>query len=223
LLPPENTERRRSGLNVDRVRGEVGESTGRCCRKGFLGNPIRLLLGGLVATVAVSWPLPSAAQELNREYPIKAAYLYNFGRYVRWPAGSFRNNGRFIVGVLGADPFGGSLSTIAANKKVDGRNMTVRRFASLDEYTPCHILFIARSIDPKEQRKAIKTLGKSPVLLVGETPGFAEWGGVINFFVQANKIRFEINRDAERRAQLHISAQLFPLVPEGRIIGDLKP
>lgn len=157
-------------------------------------------------------PQPIAQSVISREYTIKAAYLYNFARYVRWPAGTFRNEqDPFVIGVLGTDPLGNDLDRIARTKKIDGRRIVIRRFDSLDKYSPCHVLFVPRSVEPKRQIEAIGRLRKSPVLLVGETPGFAERGGTINFFIRQNKVRFEINQKAAKRGGLKISAKLLNL------------
>lgn len=163
----------------------------------------------MLAAVLAAWPCQSCGQGISREYTIKAAYLQNFGHYVRRPAGSFRaEDSPLVIGVLGVDPVVGNLDALAADRRIDGRRIEVRRLASLQQYTACHILFIPRTTGLVEQLRAIRRWGDSPVLLVGETPGFAYRGGVINFFVEGNNVRFEINQQAARRGQLMISAKL---------------
>ena len=181
-----------------------------------------LLLGMLVSAAPLATSESAGQTAVSREYTIKAAYLYNFSRYVRWPDRSFREGDPFVIGVLGTDPFGSNLERIAAAKNVDGRKISIRRFASLDKMTTCHVLFVAASLDPKKQREAIRTLGSSPVLLVGETPGFAKAGGAINFYVEANRTRFEINLDAARRARLEISSKLARTVPPDRVYRKMS-
>ncbi|MHB1036925.1 MAG: YfiR family protein [Pirellulales bacterium] len=155
--------------------------------------------------------------EIDREYTIKAAYLYNFGRYVEWPANSFRGaDDPFVIGVLGTDPFGATLDEIASEKKIARRRIVARRFASMTEYVPCHILFVVASTSAEQRAAAVQKLQNSRVLLVGETPGFAQQGGVINFFVEQNKVRFEINVQAAKREQLKISSKLLSLA---QIVG----
>jgi len=168
-----------------------------------------LLLFGIPA-LAIT---PLRAQSvISREYTIKAAYLYNFGRYVTWPKECFATaQSPFVIGVLGVDPFGDALDSIAAGKRVGGRRIVVRRFASLGEWEFCHVLFVPRSTDPQQQLDTIARLRSAHVLLVGETPGFARRGGSINFFVEQNKTRFEINQEAAEREQLKISAKLLSL------------
>jgi hypothetical protein len=165
--------------------------------------------------------LPAQAQlpggEASQEYAIKAAFLYNFGRYVQWPPESFpRDDAPLVIGVLGSDPFGALLDEIAETKKIEGRPIIVRRLAAMTTYKPCHILFVAASASAEDKLAAIKLAQRSPVLLVGEEPGFAEQGGTINFFVDQNKVRFEINTEVAKREQLKISSKLLSLA---KIVG----
>ncbi len=176
-------------------------------------NPMRYVLLALSIAAIVSLPTPSVGQPaVSREYTIKAAYLYNFGRYVQWPDDAFDGSGApLVIGVLGPDPFGDALNVVAQTKQVHGRRIVVRRFASMADYTPCHILFVARSVEPEEQHEAMEKLRGSFGLLVGEAPGFAGEGGAINFFTQQNKIRFEINQKAAAGQGLKISSKLLKL------------
>jgi hypothetical protein len=150
---------------------------------------------------------------INREYGIKAAYLYQFAYYIVWPAGSFADNqSPFVIGILGSDPFGDSLNDIARNKKVDGRQIVIKQFNSLADYKPCHILFVSSSAEPVgNDLISIRKQQRFPVLLVGETPDFTEQGGAIKLFIEQNRIRFEVNMDVARRNQLKISSKLLSL------------
>lgn len=154
---------------------------------------------------------------VNREYAIKAAYLYQFGHYIQWPADSFaQEQSPFVIGVLGADPFGDALDEIARDKKISGRPIEVVRLASPADYKPCHILFITSSAAAEDQISVIQKSQKNPVLLVGESPGFAQQGGTINFFIEGNRVRFEVNMEVAKREQLKISSKLLNLA---KIIG----
>jgi hypothetical protein len=186
---------------------------------------LRCLVGCYLAGVwllavgaAFAQPQPAGPDETNREYAIKAAYIYNFGRYVEWPPASFPDSqSPFVIGVLGSDPFGALLDEIVQSKKIEGRPIAARRFASMAEYRPCHILFVSAAASPEQKLAAIKMAQDSPVLLVGEDPGLAERGATINFFIEQNKIRFEINAEAARREQLKISSKLLSLA---KIVGE---
>jgi hypothetical protein len=156
------------------------------------------------------------AEEINPqyEYNVKAAFLYSFGRYVEWPKDAFNtHSGDFVIGVCGEDPFGQVLDRIAQAKTIQGRRIIIQKMATIEELQPCHILFVSHSIPPQQQSMIInkmRTDDKS-TLLIGETPGFAERGGGINFFVEGGTVRFEINVDAIRQEKLMLDAKLLNL------------
>ena len=167
----------------------------------------------------------AAAQEgINREHEIKAAYLYQFARYVEWPPKAVEGDA-FVIGVLGPDPLGSYLDKIAATKTVQEKKIVVRRFASAKDYRSCHILFISGGATEDGDRTkleerlnaALEITKGSPVLLVSETVDFARKGAAINFLVdqEENRIKVEINRDAERLAGLKISSKLLGLEKSG--------
>ena len=94
-----------------------------------------------------------AEGEVNREYAIKAVYLYNFAHYVQWPADA-DSQGPFVIGVLGRDPFGALLDEIASSKRLEGRAIAVKRFASAEQYEACHILFLTASATAAQKKAA---------------------------------------------------------------------
>lgn len=148
----------------------------------------------------------------NREHVIKAAYLHQFGRYVRWPAKTTADpEKQFVIGVLGTSPVAGILKDLAKTKKLDDRQVVVKQFNRLEEYTTCHVLFVAASASDKEKKLAIHRFQNSSVLLVGEEPGFASQGGMINLALIDNRIRIEINLETARQAGLEISSKLLSL------------
>ncbi len=154
---------------------------------------------------------------INRENTLKALFLYNFGSYVEWPAGVFASeNEPFEIGVFGQTPVEPVLREIAANKKINGRRIVIRRFASIEALRPCPIVFISDDVDSTTQEIALQSLAGDHVLVVGESAGFAQRGGVVNFVVESNKLRFQINVGAARRRGLKISAKLLSLA---RIVG----
>lgn len=172
----------------------------------------------LTFTIALCLAPRSVAQQgsedavINREYPLKALFLYNFGGYIEWPADAFRGSrDPFVIGILGSAPLDQTLREISATRKIAGRTIVVERFTSADKVTPCQILFIGRDVSPQQQYAAVNKLKHQHVLIVGESEGFAGRGGSVNFFVESNKIRFEINLDAARDEQLKISAKLLAL------------
>ena len=166
----------------------------------------------VVCVCAVAWAARAQDAEegtINREYPLKALFLYNFAGYIEWPAGTFANDeSPFTIGILGKTPIDETLNQIAATKRISGRKIEIVHFVSVNDLKPCQILFIANSVSPALQRKAIDAMKNRPVLIVGESDGFAAEGGDINFFLRDNKIRFEINVVTTRQQQLKVSSKL---------------
>jgi hypothetical protein len=149
---------------------------------------------------------------INREYPLKALFLYNFGGYIEWPAETFISpQAPFVIGVLGSSPIESTLREIAAAKKIAGRAIEIRQFSDTKEIHACNILFITRNVSRAVQLEALRVLADQPVLVVGESQNFVQEGGGINFYVEANKLRFEINLAATKQQQLRVSAKLLSL------------
>jgi len=159
------------------------------------------------------------------EYNVKAAFLYSFGRYVEWPKDAFSGReGAFVIGVCGEYPFGQSLDRIAQTKTIQGRRIIVQRMAAADELQPCQILFVSRSVPVDQQTVIINKIRNDDksTLLVGESPGFAERGGGINFYVENGMVRFEINIDAIRQEKVLLDAKLMNLGKKIPYIGTNK-
>jgi hypothetical protein len=165
--------------------------------------------------VGLGGGIPGPARAAPKEYQVKAVFLYNFAKFVEWPATAFEKpQTPYTICVLGADPFGEVLD-IAAAESVQGRRMTVRRMVDLKGISGCHILFVASS--ERSRRAAIfEALGKFPTLTVGEDEDFVRAGGCMRFFLLEDKVRFEINMEATERARLKISAKLLSVA---RVFG----
>jgi YfiR/HmsC-like len=157
-----------------------------------------------LATLLLAAP-PPGPQGVS-EYKVKAAFLFNFAKFVEWPE-RHRATQSVTIGVVGADPFGDSLDQVVLNKMVGSKSIEIRRFASLEEMEPCHILFISRS-ESSRLGEILKALEGTATLTVGEDEEFLRKGGVIRFFTQENKIRFEINVDAAEYEGLRLSSRL---------------
>jgi hypothetical protein len=158
-----------------------------------------------VAAAFCSAPDLRAQSALQREYEIKAAYLYNFIKYVDWPS----YGDTITIGVLGGNPFGSALAPLNG-KMVKGRRLVVRQLDSVRDAQRCQIIFVSSSEKPRLQ-EIFESLRSARVLTVGETQGFADGGGIINFIEENNKVRFEINAEAARRTGLNISSELLKL------------
>ncbi len=188
-------------------------------------------LGILIVALGMTlnWTSTAAAQAVDppdaSEYLIKAGFIYNFAKFVEWPATAFSQpDSPIMIGVLGTDPFGSVLDRLVEDKKIGPRGFVVKRYKwgkDLKDLKECKILFVSASekahID--EIVQAVKGL---PILMVGETPGFAERGGIIRFTLEDNRVRFEINVDAAHQADLNISSRLLTLakiIPQAAASG----
>jgi len=168
----------------------------------------------------------------SREYQIKAAFLYNFTKFVDWPEEKMPDsNEPIIIGVIGKDPFGDAFEPIK-DKPVKGKSVIVKRFKGLEELEKsserhpqieairkCHLLFICRS-EKQKLKETIDLVKDHSVLTVADSEGFLESGGIINFVMEEKKVCFEINVTAAKRAKLEIRSQLLKLAK--RIVEE-KP
>lgn len=145
------------------------------------------------------------------EEEIKAAFLFNFARYVQWPQGSFDDRGTPVrVCVLGANDFARIVSANVSGKSVDDRAVEVVDLKNPASSAGCHILFVGDQAGASRSA-LLGEVGKLPVLTVSDSEGFAREGGIANFYRDDNKVRFEINPGAARVAGLKISSQLLRL------------
>jgi hypothetical protein len=148
----------------------------------------------------------------RREYNVKAVSLYAFGRYVSWPDSAFPSaESPFVIGVLGGNPFGDALERIASKKTLNGRPIKVRPLTDVHEAAQCHMVFVTRRVNTEIQNELFAHVAGKPVLLVGETPGFAERGGIINFYQSGTNVRFELNPEKGTESQLSLNAKLLSL------------
>ena len=162
---------------------------------------IRRLLVALLAVASLALP---AAQEVTLEYQVKAAYLYNFVKYVEWPEPF---TGPILICIAGQNPFGTVLEDLLRNERI--RGVPVRTEVIPGPIDECHVIFTPRT---SKIPVYLKAAAGTPTLTVGETDRFFELGGMINFFlVDGKNVRFEINRPAAERAKLRISSRLLDL------------
>src|SRR5579864_1634055 len=142
------------------------------------------------------------------EYQVKAAFLFNFAKFVEWPPQSFKSaSDPILICVAGANPFGRSLEEAIGGKSVDGRKLAIRPISDLNQASGCHIVFMASA----PRKHALQDDALAGILTVGESEGFAAAGGVIEFKLDGGKIKLEINVDAAERRQLRISSKLLSL------------
>ncbi len=162
------------------------------------------------------WQSALSQSDAKTEYKFKAIYLYNLLQFVEWPLGSFpEQSSPIIIGILGEDPFGQVLDQTVQNEKVQNHEIAVRRFNDLDEVKECHLLFIGKS-EKSRTDEVLRKMQKRDVLTVSEVEGFAEHGGAVNFYIEKNKLRFEVNTDALKKANLKVSSKFLRLA---KIVG----
>lgn len=163
-----------------------------------------LLAGALLAWTAAAGAEGRAAQE----FEIKAVFLYNFARFVEWPADAFADEqSPLVIGVLGADPFGYYLDRALRDEKVNGRPVVVERYRWVGEIETCHVLFISGSEGPRADH-ILGALREQPILTVCDTHLFARKGAMIHLVMDRQRVRIRINLEAARRVGLVISAKL---------------
>ena len=142
------------------------------------------------------------------EYQVKAAFLFNFAKFVEWPASSFSDaSAPLRICVFGRDPFGEELRNITKEKTVNGRKLEVTQVFDLQGARTCQILFIASS-ETARLKQILASLRGTDALTVGDTKGFVEQGGMINFVLENSRVQFEVNRKAAEQGGLKISSKL---------------
>ncbi len=159
------------------------------------------------------------AQATSKEYQIKAAFLFNFMQFVEWPPTVFKNaDDPFRIGVLGQDPFNAALEETVQGETISNHKIIVEHATQVDNLKNCQLIFISKS-EKKYVTEILSALDDKPILTVSEIEGFAERGGGINFYLEGNKVRFEVNPDAAQHDGLKVSSQLLSL---GKIVETAK-
>ncbi|MCJ7721977.1 YfiR family protein [Candidatus Bathyarchaeota archaeon] len=193
-------------------------------------KPYILLLMLFFLTLVVA-PQVRADSEKSKEYQIKAAFLYNFMKFVEWPAEKMGDaNDPIVIGLIGSKDFIKALDPVV-QKKINNKNITLKYFAGyeklkkpqesdeqqwtqkMEALKSCHLLMFCSydSVPVEATREITKALRDSPVLTVGEVDDFLESGGMVNFLMEDKKVHFEINYVAAKRGKLKISSQLLRL------------
>jgi uncharacterized protein DUF4154 len=152
-----------------------------------------------------------AQSDQPSEYEVKAAFLFNFTKFVEWPDGSFNDpHAPIVIGIIGDDPFGESLIRIVGGQKAQGRAIVIIRYRRGDDLRRCHILFISAS-ERQHSAQIVASLRDASVLTVSDIDGFAEAGGAMQFVMQESRVRFVVNLDAATQSKLRVSAKLLVL------------
>jgi uncharacterized protein DUF4154 len=141
------------------------------------------------------------------EYQVKAVYIYNFSRFVEWPAKPTQTVDGFIICVLGRDPFGDSLKSALANVTIAGKKIEIKLISSPQEAENCRVLFISDS-EEKRLKHILEDLDGASILTVSDMPEFTERGGMMQFVWEGDRVRFEVNLATAERAGLSLSSEL---------------
>jgi len=190
------------------------QDTESVCRIPPGHRPGRTPAFRLRLTVAVlAWalggfPCSWAQRPKPSDYKVKAAYLYNFGRFVEWPSEhTTAKSGPFTICVLGQDPFGSTLDATLAGETIAGKNVVAKRISTPQESVNCQIVFLSAA-EAGRLNRIMEDLDKTAVLTVSDMPEFAQRGGMIQFVLEGNRVRFEVNLIATQHAGLTLSSDL---------------
>lgn len=143
------------------------------------------------------------------EYQVKAAFLYNFMKFIDLPDEAFKDTSNITVCMIGEDPFEGNMELLRG-KPVKNRAVTVKHIKAVHQATDCHVLYISPSEKENITQILKETEGRS-LITIGDTEGFAQQGVIINFFLEQDMVRFEINTNAAKAAKIQISSKLLKL------------
>jgi uncharacterized protein DUF4154 len=173
-------------------------------------HPIRNVIA-ICMLVAVEFSCAGTARAAAaNEYQIKAAFLFNFAKFVVWPSGAFADaNTPLVIGVLGQDPFGSYLDEIVRGEHIDNRSLLLQRYHSPADIKNCHVLFISRS-EAGHMNQIVSSLKSRNILIVTDVDG-GEGGVIIRFVTEGNRVRFKIDAQAAKAANLTISSKLLRL------------
>ena len=173
----------------------------------------------LILVLFLLSPCNLPANSTAEEYTLKAAFLYNFAKFVEWPPDAFPTEKSPITFcVFGHDPFGKALDDAVQGKTINNREFLVRRVNELPALKACHLVFVSDT-ENKRLSEILKSLQGSSALVVGESEGFAANGGAIQFFLEDKKLRFSFNVDAVQRTRLKVSSKLLALA---KIVHDVS-
>ncbi len=169
------------------------------------------LLRRAVVSLVLAFALAASAAPGLTEYQVKAAFLFNFTRFTEWPAGTFTTtNAPLIIGIVGEDPFDKTLDDLVRGEVAQGHPLVIQRLRADEDLRHCHVLFISSS-EKDRLPTLLAPLAGLPIETVGDVEGFAEKGGVVNFYLENKAVKMEINKAAADRAGLKISSKLFSL------------
>ena len=174
------------------------------------------LIGVVLAVLCSQWGTAWAdGASANREYQVKAAFITKFLPFIEWPADSSKkSDAPLVIGVVndpsGRDPFDDALDKFATGKSCNGRSIAVRHVQPDADVTECDVLFIPASQDGN-LKALLKAAEGRPILTVGESDAFPWAGGSVRFYLEDNKVRFEVSLDALKASRISASSKFLAL------------
>ncbi|HTU41730.1 MAG TPA: YfiR family protein [Candidatus Aquilonibacter sp.] len=204
--------RRRSAIHPYGMKGR--QASAFFCVREWAPSLISLIF--LLALAAT----PLAAQQKPTEAQVKAAYLYNFGKFVTWQNDADANVNSLNICVLGKDPFGTILDATVAGESIGGKQIIIKRLAKIQDGPDCRILFVSSS-EEKRLRSILQAAQTSGMLTVSSISTFLQQGGVIEFVTEGDRIRFAVNLNAAQQSHLALSSQLLKVASQ--VIDSGKP
>ncbi len=185
----------------------------------MIGKPTRATESSpRTLALAIAWILLGALslhgqKSSPTENEIKSAYLYNFGKFVEWPANGTAVGEFFTLCVMGDGNFGSTLEATIAGENINGKKVLVKHVANPQDGLSCRILFISSS-EQRRLKEILAVLDNASVLTVSDMPQFTRRGGMIQFVMEANRVRFEVNLTSVERTGLILSSQLLKLATD---------
>jgi hypothetical protein len=171
------------------------------------------LPASLCLLLMAMWAGEARGADAVPEYAVKAALMVKFAQnYLKWPSSAFpAANSPLSIGVLGDDPFGGTLDQLAQGVEIgsEKRRIVIKRSQKVDDLKTCQMVFVCKS--ENDHVPQILDALEGSALTVGETDGFTAHGGIINFYIANEKVRFEINNDAAVHRGITISPDLIAI------------
>lgn len=163
----------------------------------------------LVGVMLSEWTITvGRAATLPNEYSLKAVFLYNFCRFIDWPATAFASaSDPIVIGILGSDPFGPLLEEAVQGETSHGRSIRIERFHSIREIRRCHVLFLGAG-ESGRLNDILGAVAGTSIVTVGETTDFVDQGGMIALTTDQNRVRLVINPNTLRNANLNVSSKL---------------
>jgi len=182
---------------------------GACLRHMRHSGPMlrRIFILATVATVCFLTAYPLAQQPRPTESQVKAAYVFNFGKFVSWQGAQVETQDSFKICILGKDPFGSVMESTVSGEQIGGKKITLERLSKVPDDPVCSVLFIS-SAEEGRLEAILAAARPLNILTVSDMPHFAERGGIIGMVMQQDRVRFEVNRWAAEQSRLALSSEL---------------